>query len=222
MRQSTPGKSSKILDIWQFRSTSYPKGQFIKAVSPIGCYKCSSRWDSWLKGICQKPLLASSSLKSDVPANCARVSSTWVMGNVSHRMHSLRGFKSTQILTSPDRFGTTTIPAHHEVGSVILVVTPKASIRSSSSRTFSRRGRATLCGEYREYGMALSFNQMMYSSFMLPRPSNTFGNCRTTSSSVLTAFTRQRSWRAIMAGSPNKLAWRSLTTKTLCFVCLCL
>ena len=39
---------------------------------------------------------------------------------VLHAGHSFNGFRSTQILTDPKLLGTTTIPAHHEVGSWTL------------------------------------------------------------------------------------------------------
>ena len=51
-----------------------------------------------------------------------------------------------QILTSPDRLGTTTIPAHQGVGSVTGEITPSVFIRCSSFWTFGRRGMGTLRG----------------------------------------------------------------------------
>ena len=144
------------------------------------------------------------------------------MGYVSRRTFSLRGFKSTQILMSPDRFGTTTMPAHHEVGSVTLLITPIFSIRSSSSRTFLRKGRVTLRGVYGVCGTAFGFRQIVYSSPMLPRPSKTFGKSLTMSSSVeplVMASTRQSNCRAVREGRPNRLTCRSFTTYTLCLAC---
>ena len=101
-----------------------PKGNLLKQYLPYEVMTVVNRRDLALKGICQNPLFASSLLKSVAPANCARVSSTWGMGYVSRRTFSLRGFKLTQILTSPDRFDTTTMPAHYKVGSVTLLTTP--------------------------------------------------------------------------------------------------
>ena len=75
-------------------------------------------------------------------ARCANVSSTPGNGCVSLRTLLLRGFKSTQILTSPDFLWTTTIPAHKRVGLSTLDITPIFSI----CLTFPRRGIGTfLC-----------------------------------------------------------------------------
>ena len=137
--------------------------------------------DSGAKGICQKPLLASSLLKMVAPARSARVSSTFGIGCGSRRTFSLSGLRSTHILTSPDRFGTTTMPAHQSVGVSILEITPMHSMRSSSSFTFGLRGMGTLRGTYSECGSASSRSLIRYSSPIVPRPWNTRGNCFTTS-----------------------------------------
>ena len=60
--------------------------------------------------------------------------------------------------TSPDLFGTTTIPAHHGVGVVTLEITPSFSIRSSSFFTRGRRGIGTFLGVNSAYGRNPSFN----------------------------------------------------------------
>ena len=62
--------------------------------------------------------------------------------------------KSTQILTEPDDFGTTTIPAHHGDGSLTGEMTPMVCIRSSSSSTFLRNGMGTLQAVCNAYGGA--------------------------------------------------------------------
>lgn len=179
-----------------------------------------SRQDFALKGICHNPLLASILLKSVAPDNWARVSSTWEMGNVSHNTLALRALKSTGVHMSPDHFGTTTIPTHQEVGSVTFVIMPIVSIRWNSSCTLSHRGRATSWGVNRECGMASGFRRMVYSTPMLPRPLKTAGNHLRMSSSAVTVSIWCRSLREIKAERLSMLAWRSLTTNTLCFVCL--
>ena len=85
--------------------------------------------DSLVRGICQNQLFTSTLLKTVAPDNCARVSSTDGMGCTSRRTLSFNGFRSTQILTDPELLGTTTIPAHHEVGSWTLEITPSFSMR---------------------------------------------------------------------------------------------
>lgn len=62
---------------------------------------------------------------------------------------ALRGFKSTQIRIAPDFLGTTTIPAHHSVGSDILRITPICSMRSSSSLTLERNAIGILRALYK-------------------------------------------------------------------------
>ena len=56
--------------------------------------------------------------------------------------------------TFPPFLGTTTMPAHHGVGSSNLVMTPISSILASSCATFGRRGRAMLRGVDSAYGFA--------------------------------------------------------------------
>ena len=85
-----------------------------------------SNCDSSASGICQKPEFASTLEKMVAPLSCASVSSTGGIGNVSRRTPSFKGLRSTHILTLPDFFGTTTMPAHQGVGSVTFLMTPNA------------------------------------------------------------------------------------------------
>ena len=86
--------------------------------------------DSLASGICQNPLFASNLLNILAPASLARVSSTLGIGCASLITLVLSGFRSTHIRHAPEVLGTTTIPAHQGVGSVISEMTPSLSILS--------------------------------------------------------------------------------------------
>ena len=126
---------------------------------------------------------------------------------------------------APFFFGTTTIPAHHGVGSSTFEMTPIDSIRSSSSLTFGRNGRGTCLGAYREWGVAPDFRWISYSSPRFPSPWNSDGNCSMMSLgisavaigvSISVASTRMASPRAEIAGSPKRFVLRPSTTNTCC------
>lgn len=110
------------------------------------------------------------------------------IGCIYRKMLSLSGFKSTHILTTPDFLGIITIPAHHGISWLTVEITPIAPINSSSSFTFSQRGRGTFLGVYRK-GVALSLNFILYSSPSVPRPLNTFTNHCLMLSAALTKST---------------------------------
>ena len=93
-----------------------PKGNLLKQNLPKGVINVVNRQESSGNGICQNPLFASSLVNTVAPASLPKVSSTEGMGCNSLKTLLFNGFKSTQILTSPDFFGTTTIPAHQGVG----------------------------------------------------------------------------------------------------------
>ena len=76
----------------------------------------------------------------------------------------VRGLRSTQILMFPDFLGTTTIPAHHGVGTSTLEITPMASILASCLVTLGLRGRAMLQGVESAYAIASGFNVMLNGS----------------------------------------------------------
>ena len=68
--------------------------------------------------ICQNPELASNLEKCLAPPSCAKVLSTEDRMCHSRQTFAFNFVKSTHILTLPTGFGTTTIPAHHSIGSV--------------------------------------------------------------------------------------------------------
>ena len=111
-----------------------------------------------LKGDLPEPAVSIELAEDGPPASCARVSSTLGSGCSSRSTLSFRGLKSTQILTDPDFFGTTTMPAHHGVGSSIREMTPRDSMRMSSSCTFFLRGKGTFRGVKRAQGLALGLS----------------------------------------------------------------
>ena len=86
----------------------------------------------------------------------------------------LRGFRSTQIQTVPSFLGTTTIPAHQGVGTSTLEMTPKDSMRDSSSFTFLQSGSGTFLGRVK--GVASGLRRSWNSPFSVPRPENMAGN----------------------------------------------
>ena len=61
-------------------------------------------------------------------------------------MFSFSLVRSTQMRTLSLVLGTTTIPAHHSVGSSTLEMMSSCSIRESSSFTFDKSGMGTLRG----------------------------------------------------------------------------
>ena len=123
-----------------------PKGSLLKLYLPKEVIKVVNNRDFFAKGIFQKPEFASCLLNTVALVNYARVSSTLGMGCVSLMTPLLSGLRSMQILTFPDFFGTTTIPAHQGVDSDTVVITPIDSIRSSSSFTFFLIGIGTFQG----------------------------------------------------------------------------
>ena len=161
MWQRTPSWPWRISFIRHWKCSGaleMPKGNFLKQQRPNGVIKVVRCQELYSREICQNPQLALSLLKTVVPASCARVSSTLGSGCSSRSTLSFRGLKSTQILTDPDFFGTTTMPAHHGVGSSIREMTPRDSVRVSSSCTFFLRGKGTFLGVKRAQGLALGLS----------------------------------------------------------------
>ena len=163
--------------------------------------KVVSKRDCLERGICQNPLLASSFVNTFAPDSCASVSSTLGRGWTSRRTLLFSGLRST---TFPDFFGTTTIPAHHWVGSSTLDITPIASILASSCATFGLSGRAMLCGVVNANGCTSGFSFISNSSPRYPRPLETPGNCCMMSALVCIVWRWERSCRAVIAGSPSR------------------
>ena len=119
---------------------------------------------------CQKPLFVSSLLNTLTPLNWASVTSTFGMGCTSLMTFSFSSFKSTHIWTHPVGLGTTTIAAHHGVGSFTRDITPMLSIHCNSCFTFSRRGTSTFLRVKREKGCASGLSLMVYSPLKVPYP----------------------------------------------------
>jgi len=149
-----------------------PNGSLLKQNLPYSVINVVNNLDCLARGICQNPLLASNLLKTLAPASCARVVS---MGYISHRTLSFSGLRSTQMRTAPDSFGTTTIAAHQEVGSSTGEITPRFSIRSSSSFTFILSGMGTFLGKHKANGWLFGFSFISYSCKNDPNPVNKAG-----------------------------------------------
>lgn len=96
----------------------------------------------------QNLILASSLLKMCAPASIPSVCLTDCRMYFSWRTDLFNLERSTHILTAPDFFGTTTIPAHHSVGSSTPLITHNVSIQCSSSLTLSIRGSRILLLEF--------------------------------------------------------------------------
>ncbi len=144
--QTAPVRPCSVSDIRQLKCSGgdeMPKGILWKQKRPKGVINVVSRVNCGASGICQNPELASSFEKILAPASCAKVWST--AGRTCHslRMLWLSCVRSTQICTFLLLLGTTTIPAHHSVGSSTLAMTPSALIdgchlgAASLSRTYS-------------------------------------------------------------------------------------
>ena len=129
-----------------------------------------SSWDAFASFCCQKPELASSLVKTlDWPISPRRASISG-SGWFSRYTLSFNFVRSTHMRTFPLDLGTTTIPAHQGVGSSTLRMTPSFSMRSSSSRTFAFRGKATHLGVMIACGLASGFNLILYFPSNSPRP----------------------------------------------------
>ena len=133
--------------------------------------KVVSKQECSASGIYQNPKLASTLLKHIAPVSWARVSSTLGIGWVSLKMLLLSGFKSTQILTSPDFFWY-----HH------YSCTPWSWLKNlaiDSHRlymikfiyfTFSLMGMGAFLGVYSTCSVASSCSLMTYSSLNVSNP----------------------------------------------------
>ena len=179
MRHTTPGRPSRIslIRCWKCSGAlDISNGILLKQNRPKGVMNVVSKRELSGRGICQNPLLASSLLKTFAPASCAKTSSTFGSGCVSRRTCVLRGLSSTQMRTLPFCFGTTTIPAHHGVGTSTLVITPRDSILINSSLTFFRSGRGTMQGVWSAKGYASGRSRISKSPSNVPSPVKRSGN----------------------------------------------
>lgn len=140
IRQSTQSRPWRMefIRLWKsFGALDIPKGSLLKQYLLDGVMKVVRRQELGESGICQNPLLASSLVNSLAPVSWANVSSTL---GTSHSMPWLSGLRLTQIRIAPLFLGTTTMPAHHGVGTSTFEMTPMSSMRSSSSVTCALRG----------------------------------------------------------------------------------
>ena len=118
--QRAPSVPSRTCEIrfWKCSGAELiQNGRRLKQSLPNGVMKVVSLADSGDKPICQNPELASSLLKMVAPASWAKVWWTPGKGSYSLRILSLSLVKSTHMRTLSLAYGTTTIPAHHSVGS---------------------------------------------------------------------------------------------------------
>ena len=120
---TTPSRLARIplIRLWKCSGAlEIPKGNLLKQNLPNGVINVVRRRDAGESGICQNPLFASSLVNILASVSCARVLSTLGSGWTSLRTLLLRGLRLTHILTPPDFFGATTIPAHQGVGTSTL------------------------------------------------------------------------------------------------------
>ena len=83
--------------------------------------------------------------------------------------------KSTHTLTLPFGLWVTTIGAHQSVGWSTGYITPLFIILVISFMVSSYSGMGTFLGTISAKGFVSSFNLMVYSSFIIPSPVNSFG-----------------------------------------------
>jgi len=143
------------------------------------------------------------------PESWARVSSTAGSGWNSLIMFSLSGFISTHILTFPEGFGTTTIPAHHCDGPSIGDITLRDSIRLISLFTSLHSKIGTYCAACKAYSLKFSFKGTLYSLPSVPRPWKTLEYHLMIISEM--CWTLAMRFKAPTAGRPNKLIFKSFT-----------
>ena len=153
-----PSVSSKTCEIHLWKcliAELIPNGRRLQQSRLNGVMKAVNLDDSGDKPICQSPEFASSLLNTFTLASWASVWSTQGKGWNSLKMFSFSLVRPTQIRA----LGTTTIPAHHSVGSSTLEMLCICSIWASSL-TFERRGTGTLLGVVRANGLACGFSFM--------------------------------------------------------------
>ena len=102
------------------------------------------------------------------------------------------------------------MPAHHSVGSLILVITLMFSILSNSSLTLGLSGSATRLGVVRANGVLFGLSLMVYSPFSDPKPLNNSGYLAlqlplSTESTLVTKLSDS------IAGFPSKALLRAET-----------
>ncbi len=161
MRQTTPSIpfNKFVILLWKCSGAEViPKGSLLNRYLPAGVINVVSRNDSLARGIFQKPELASNFEKYRAPDTCARVCSTAGSMWRSRITFVFSFVRSTHILTFPRDLGTTTIPAHHSVGSSTRERTPSCSILFSSFLTAGSKGMDTFLGVLKAKGVAPSLS----------------------------------------------------------------
>ena len=126
MWHNTPGRSTKSSDIRFWKNSlakQIPNGNLLNRYLSKGVINVVKWRDSSARFICQNPEFASSLVKTLLPDNFANDSSTDGRGWFSLLNDSFNCVRSTQILTWPFGFGTTTMPEHHSVGSSTFEIT---------------------------------------------------------------------------------------------------
>ena len=93
--------------------------------------------------ICQKPELVSIFENMVAFSNDANDCSTEGTKYLSLHTALFNFVRSTHILTLPSPFGTTTIPAHQDIGSCIVEMTSSCYIRFNFALTFGSEGIGT-------------------------------------------------------------------------------
>ena len=140
--------SSSVMSLWKISGADeIPNGSLLKQNLPMGVMKVVSFWLSGSRGICQKPLEASSAENTFAPASLGAMSSS--VGNTySSRLTALFSLlRSTHTLTwSLFFFSAGTMGAHQSVGPVTCSIMPNSNMRPSSFSTLGRRGNGTRRG----------------------------------------------------------------------------
>ena len=137
------------------------------------------------------------------------------MGKFCRFTFSLSLVKSTQILTFPLAFGTTTIPEHQSVGVSTREIIPCDSMRSSSCFTLGNNGIATLRGTDKANEDIFSLSAILYSPANEPISLNKPGCACLTASCVKTSSYELSLTKSnlTIAGLPKRQRCKPRTTK---------
>ena len=130
IRHMTPSRPCKVSDMarWNISGVErIPKGKELKQKRPNGLTKVVNNFESSLKGICQKALLASNFVNTLLSPRM-----TSLQGLSSRCIGLFNGVRATKIRTRPLGFGTGTMPEHHPVETVTGEMTPCRSKKSIS------------------------------------------------------------------------------------------
>ena len=205
MTPSIPSSTSCIL-FWKYSGVKVVlNGSRLRQNLPNGVIKVARRAESSWRCTCQKPEFASMFENVWAPPSWAKVWSTDRMGCCSLWTFWFNFVSSTQIQIRPSDFGTTTIPLHHLVRALTLLITLNFPIRSNSLLTFGNNGSAIILGVKIVNGLASSFRQIMHSPVNEPRLPNSWGYfSQTCAARSPTALTLEMSCKAYITGKPSK------------------